>query len=940
MRAASQETFLGLLERDGELERCRRRVVAAAEGAGGVIALQGPPGAGKSSLLGAVREFGPPAEMRVLAGRGAQLETDIGYGLVRQLLEGAVRSAPADQQARIFAGAGRFARRIFDLEADEQPAIDDNASRMLHALYWVTVGLAEEAPLLLVADDLHWADRPSLRFLAFLAERLEDLHICLAVGLRGEEPGAPLDLLAAITARAELLEPRPLSQAAVAELVERELGPPDAEFVATCRQVSGGNPLYLSELLRELSARGIAPLRAAISEAERVTPAAISRAVPRRLAGLPAACRPLGTAVAVLGDGTSLAAARQLAGLDAEEAAVARDALVRGGVLAAGRELSFRHPILRGAFYEQLGPSERAAAHERAAAITRASDAGAAAVAAHLLATEPAGDPATAAALREAAEDAFAEGAADSAVAYLRRALAEPPPVEERTPLLALLGRAEHVTGDPACVEHLHLSRDASADPNERAETARHLANALRHQARLVESKDVLEDAEREAREHDPDVALELLAEHVQAAIVDLSLTEALVDRLEPHAAAPGATHGERAALATLGLARVWVGRGTVEDAVALAERAVAGGDLLSAHGVGESPLFGGAVLVFVLGGRLEDAHRLLADAEQDARDRGSPSGAMFVALMRTSAYLFEGRLAEAEAEGRRAAALAAAYGLAYGQAWAAAQLALILATRGRTLEVEQMLAGFGFEREIPGNLWFFNLFLCARAEVRLQRGDAEDAAQDALELGSRRSQDMPWRSLAADAFLRLGDGDRAAVLAREEIEEARRLGLAHREDAARVSLGLALGGQEGLELLHEAAETSAAHPARLFHVRALVELGAALRRDNQRAASRPILSRGLCLAEELGIDELAEQARVELRAAGGRPRHVLRSGADALTPSERRVAELAAEGLTNKEIAQSLFVTLKTVELHLTNTYRKLDISSRRALAGALGDR
>jgi DNA-binding NarL/FixJ family response regulator len=174
-------------------------------------------------------------------------------------------------------------------------------------------------------------------------------------------------------------------------------------------------------------------------------------------------------------------------------------------------------------------------------------------------------------------------------------------------------------------------------------------------------------------------------------------------------------------------------------------------------------------------------------------------------------------------------------------------------------------------------------------------------------------------------------------ALAGEELALARRWGDPHTIGASLRVLGLAEGGEAGIGLLREAAEVLAGSEARLEHVRALVDLGAALRRANQRTEARERLREGVDLALGIGALGLARRANEEIAASGARPRRVLRTGLDALTASERRVAQLAAEGMSNKEIAQTLFVTIKTVEVHLSHAYRKLEISSRAQLGEAL---
>jgi DNA-binding CsgD family transcriptional regulator len=144
-------------------------------------------------------------------------------------------------------------------------------------------------------------------------------------------------------------------------------------------------------------------------------------------------------------------------------------------------------------------------------------------------------------------------------------------------------------------------------------------------------------------------------------------------------------------------------------------------------------------------------------------------------------------------------------------------------------------------------------------------------------------------------------------------------------------------GGAAGLADLAEAVDMLESTPARLEHARALVELGAALRRANRRAEARERLHEGVDIAHRIGASALVEQANEELAATGARPRKLLQTGIETLTASERRVAQLAAEDMSNKEIAQALFVTVKTVEVHLSSVYRKLGLTSRRQLASAL---
>jgi DNA-binding CsgD family transcriptional regulator len=178
---------------------------------------------------------------------------------------------------------------------------------------------------------------------------------------------------------------------------------------------------------------------------------------------------------------------------------------------------------------------------------------------------------------------------------------------------------------------------------------------------------------------------------------------------------------------------------------------------------------------------------------------------------------------------------------------------------------------------------------------------------------------------------------DEADGLLAVELERARRSGSATAIGAALRAQGVLHHDQPGTETLEEAAAILERSPDKLERARALADLGAALRRTNQRAAAREPLRRALDLAHRCGAIPLADRAREELIATGARPRHTVLSGIDALTVSERRVARMAAEGLSNREIAQALFVSMNTVTRHLTHAYQKLDISRRSELVAAL---
>jgi DNA-binding CsgD family transcriptional regulator len=234
-------------------------------------------------------------------------------------------------------------------------------------------------------------------------------------------------------------------------------------------------------------------------------------------------------------------------------------------------------------------------------------------------------------------------------------------------------------------------------------------------------------------------------------------------------------------------------------------------------------------------------------------------------------------------------------------------------------------------------------MLLDVRGRVRHAAGDTAAGIEDLSRageifqaLGFRNPNASSWRSTLA---LMLGgdERDEAHRLAAEELEDARHVGHARGIGVALRAVGLLEGGAAGRTHLEQAVAALEGSTAPLEYARALVELGAATRRAGERAAAREPLRAGLDLAVAAGATRLQERARTELAASGAHPRRLRVTGRDALTPSELRVARLAAEGRTNNEVAQLLFVTPKTVDTHLSNVYSKLGISSRRELGGAL---
>jgi len=622
----------------------------------------------------------------------------------------------------------------------------------------------------------------------------------------------------------------------------------------------------------------------------------------------------------------------------------ASGALARVDVLRPQPPLGFSHPIIRAAVYEALTPLERETGHARAAALLGDAGAEPERIAAHLLRSPAAADQAVVAILREAARRAAFRGASESAVAYLRRAVTEPPSAVERADLLRELGAAEALVSGNAAVEHLRQAHALTVDPVRRAETALVLGRELFLLLRSEESNAVFTEALDELAGANAELELLLEAGHITNAMHVLHLYRAALVRLERIRGRPGdETVGEKILLSLLAYHDARAGA-PAAVAVPLARRSLAEGALVRAEM--SSAAFVPPCMVLAMAD-LDDALAIYDDALAEAHRHGSIITFATTKTFRAQAYVLRGDLAEAETEGREAFAAAEAWGAATTRAsvYLAAILAEALLEQGKLDEAGAALERSPLGESLPKDARL--LFLPnVRARLRMLNGDLAGGLQDMLDagghsdaLGGRNPAFMAWRSHAALALLQLGDQDEARRLAAEELELACTWGAPRALGAALRAAGLAEGGARGLGLLEEAVEVLTNSPAKLEHAKARTELGAALRRANRRSEARVQLRRAVELATICGARPLAARANTELRATGARPRRIALTGVESLTPSERRIARMAAEGPTNREIAQALFVTPKTVEIHLSSVYRKLGISSRSQLPAALAE-
>ena len=917
-----------LLERESEQAALGGLLDRAAEGSGGILVLHGPAGIGKTGLMGWAYDTARTKGMTVGRARGGSLEQEFAFGAVRQLLEPLVASA--DHPRRLFQGAAAAAEPI--LRSGQSDAAE--AGTVLHGLYWVTAALAEQGPLAFVLDDAHWFDGPSLRYLAYLAVRVDELPVAMVVATRAPEPGPEGELLGRVLDQhaAAIRHVAPLSTDGVATLVRGAFDAEDS-FCSAVAEVTRGNPFLVAELVRTVGNAGL-PTDAA--GAAQVGDVVASTAVLGRLARLSPEALELARAVAVLGSDAHLRHGARLAGLDVETAAAASDELLRADILGPERPLAFVHPLVASAVHNGLLPGSRASLHRRAARLLAEEGAPDDAIATHLLACEAEGDPWVVATLVSAARSASARGATDVAIRLLRRALAEPPPLDDRFGILFELGASEALVSDEGAVDHLGEVLGGLPDPTLRLTlgVSRGITLAMSgRQKEAVESLDDFADAEP------PIPELEHLAGTVLLGMTGPTAAPLIPDRISALTERVG-VDSDASGIA-LGV-RSFVGAFANEPAGAMADLAARSLTMLDPDDLTLPVWYHLPCTALVMADRFDVASGVLEDGLAVARRLGAPSHLGVSLFLRGWIAYRQGQLDDAEADARAALEVQQLHGNDFLVPGPLALLVDVLRERDELDAADAALERYGYGTGDGDSL--FHLFLLrSRGQLRGAQRRWDDWIADAtrgIERYAANGGVCPG-FLAFDADLvkahaATGDMRPAVEHAHRALELARVSGgpRALAEGLRAVAMvdpdAPADHGEQALDLFEQAS-------AVLERAWTLHNLAVTNQRWGDGTRATELFAGALELADRCGAARLAAMARRALSATGARPRRTQLVGVGALTPSERRVTSLAALGRTNKEVAQELFVTVKTVETHLAHAYQKLQIGSRSELAAAL---
>jgi DNA-binding CsgD family transcriptional regulator/tetratricopeptide (TPR) repeat protein len=945
-----------LLERERELRVLSELLEAACQGCGQLAVVEGVAGIGKTRLLAAARTEAARMGMRVLGARGLELEREFAYGVVRQLFEPVLTATSQTDREELLAGAAGQAAALFEPvdAATAASGVGDVSFARLHGLFWLTANLCAQGPLVFIVDDLHWSDVPSLRFLTYLLPRLGGLRLLVTAGLRPAEPTLDQHLLSQITtdALAMVIRPALLSQAASAQLVRTVLTEnAEEEFCLACHIASAGNPLLLHELLGVAQAEGLEATAAGAVRLAEIGPRAVGQRVALRLGKLGPTAVALCNAVAILGDGAHPHYVAALAGVELEKVFETARQLINTGILYRPSPspegtvplygtLGFVHPLVRAAVYEELSETERRAGHAHAAHLLSEGNEAAERVAAHLLLVPPAGDSFVVATLRRAADDVFIRGLPESAVVYLERCLEEQPPEAERADILLQLGAAACLVDMTKGANYLAAAMSYVECPQRKAVIAQMLGVALHMAGRSDDAANLWLQSIQDINGEPSDLYWQLAAGLIGIGLAtpNQRQTSAKYADLLRNFVPDNSLGGQLLALAIALHDALAPTEKSYDTAVTRVRRGLADGARIK-----EAHLYAVHGFFVLIVADLDEVIPLLETWIAAAHQRGSILTLSPGKTYRGLAWLFRGALAEAEADLRDAMWAAETAGQDIGRPIIAAYLADTLMEQGRLVEAKAVLDRVDVSEPLPiVGYWYW--LLDSRGRFLILQGRTAEGLETLLACGRRFTAHggsnpavVAWRSGAALALLALARYTEAKALATEELILARQWGAPRALGHALRVMGLVQKGKEGLSLLHEAVEVLASSPARLEHAKALVDLGAALRRSGQRHEARLHLRRGIEIAQVCGAKPLVKWGLGELRATGARPRSITTSGIDALTPSERRVAELAAAGHSNRDIAQTLFITTNTVEVHLTRTYRKLSITRRTGLQDAL---
>ncbi|MFF0307716.1 AAA family ATPase [Streptosporangium sp. NPDC004379] len=879
----------------------------AVSGQGRIAMVTGPIATGKSRLLDGLTEHAFDHGALPLTATGSRTERDLPLGVLSQLVHNT--PMPEEHRATTLSLLQEGARA--QLTGETLGHMD---VQIVDALCTVLLELSERCPLLIVVDDAHHADRGSQLCLSYLARRVKYAKVMLVFGGAGRDSRRPFplhaDLLRLPHCRQVTLAH--LSPGEVAERVAERAGRETADLhAARCHELSGGNRLLVDALADDFRETGAPDER-------------YGEAVLTCLHGADPDLLRVARALAVLGEPGP--AARLLGESEADTAQAVRT-LTRAGLLA---ESGFRHDAARSAVLAAIDSADRAGLHRRAAELTYHDGAAVAVVAGHLLLAGHAGEPWNVSVLEEAAGHALRDGRVEPAIEYLKLAWQGCADERWRARIATKLVRAKWRINPSTPAGQLAELTEALHKGHLGGGDAVVLAKALLWHGHVADAKDVL-DHLGDLDELDREGMTELTVARAWFRGASPSFLSHLP---EPNArenacAAHSLTASRRIESANMLVKALREGPNT--GTAATAERVLGGSQLdeMSMDTV-ES-----ALLTLTYVGRADRAAPWCDAFIDEAVRRRAPSRQARLSAIRAEIGLRRGDLAAAAHDARRALEIIppASWGVAVGAPlgtllWAGAAMSrhdACLPHATQPVPEAMLETRFGL------------LYLYGKARFTLMAGQAEQALRDLRlcgELTARWGLDgpefLPWRVDAAECLVRLGDLDEARRLAEEELHRCH--GRSKRVHGMAMRVLAATGeARHRVNLLRRSADLLQAGGDRYELARALFDLVEAYHASGEYRRGGMLARRAKALAQECHADGLSQALSPgdhDGEAPGVQP---------ILSDAERRVAALAADGYSNRDISAKLHITVSTVEQHLTRVYRKLSVSRRADLPARL---
>lgn len=909
-----------LVGRACELDDLRASLDRLAAGDGGVVLVEGEPGIGKSHLLEEVAAEAGVRDLVVLAATGDDLDQDRPFALLHRALGNDLPAIPVPLE---------LAHERTDASFVVIEHLLDELERR-----------ASITPVLLALDDVQWADPASLRGIRSIVRRRRHVPVLTYLSFRPQPRPPELDRLMDDVA-ADRVRPLRLDglaadqlQQLVAEVVHAEL--PDALAAQLGR--AGGNPFYAIELTRCLAADGMG-----VDVAGAALPDDVRLAVLRRISALNPTTLELLKVASVLGTRFTAGELAAVSGRSAADLLPMVDDAVAGLVLQGqGEVLAFRHDLIRDSLYAEIPASLRRAMHREAATALAEMGAPPERVAQHLLVSATRGDTQAVTMLRDAAWQA-AQRSWTIGADLLRHAFDLTSPGDGGRPELAgELADALLRAGRPTEADEV-IERALAEGGDEVGLRTTRIANTI-HLGRpsdAISEADILLALPSVPPEQRASVRALVVVQKVMSA--DLAGAGADVDAVVAEAEAVDDPYAKAVAFQARALVRHAQGRGP--EAEVDAERAVAIAASLP-------PQRTGFVTAFFLGGmilldrdRFDDAAQALDEGRRRAESAGLTTWLPMLHWARSAVHGSLGELDDALTQAETSISLAEELPRDLPLPAPAHVLAAMVALhRGRLAEARAWVASARSVLESAQSLLAIDLAFWVEALVLEASGDVDGAAA-ALATAWDLLEPMPHlltrRIIAPDAVRLLRDRDASrAVRVTEHLEELARL----TSDVPSIT-ATAMRCRGLLEddpgLLHDAARALAATPRRTDATFAAIDAAGSLDRHGRRKDAIELLEGALTVAEQMRADRIVARIHADLRAMGVRRRTAgpvarARTGWEALSATERKVVALVAEGLSNREVGERLFISRRTVETHLSHVFAKLGVSSRTAVASA----